>query len=117
MSDDGIDIRNNVRCYIQFLLFFDAKPTYPLDYTFINISGFLSRYGPMVHQEGNNNYDICITDHADHEGILEYINQSKAKFVLTDPSRTNFDNAFKLARSIKDRLNIKSEPGGINNIA
>jgi len=114
MSDEGIYIRNNNQCYIQFLLWRDAKPTYPLDFTYIRLSGFLSKYGPMVHQEGNNDYDVCITDHADHEGILDYIIESKAKFVLTDPSRTNYENAFKLARAIRVRLNIKSEPGEIN---
>ena len=113
-SNEGIYIKNTLKEYIQFLTPFDALPTYPTDFTFIHLSGFLSRNGIFYEQDRKNEYTISITDHADHNGIIEFVEKSGAKFVLTDPTRSNYENAIKLAKSITQRLGVKSEPAIIN---
>jgi len=51
-------------------------------------------------------YNIAISDHADFNETLEYINETRAKIVLTDSTRSN--NAEELATAIRKRLGVNA---------
>jgi putative mRNA 3-end processing factor len=53
-----------------------------------------------------NYYVIALSDHADFNGLLEYVRKSEAQLVITDSSRC--PKAYTLAREIKNRLGIEA---------
>ena len=60
-----------------------------------------------IFRAGANRYVVAISDHADFNGILEYVKESQPKLVITDASRGG--SAFELAEEIRRRLNIESK--------
>ncbi len=61
-----------------------------------------------VYRYSRNRYVVAISDHADFNGIMEYVRRSKPKLVVTDSSRGG--GAFMLAEEIKRRLNVDARP-------
>lgn len=55
-----------------------------------------------------NRYVVAISNHADFNGILEYVKRSQPELVITDASRCG--NAIMLASEIKERLKIDARP-------
>jgi len=61
-----------------------------------------------VFKVAKNRYVVAISDHADFNGILEYVKRSHSKLVITDASRGG--NAMILASEIRKRLNVAAQP-------
>lgn len=59
--------------------------------------------GPL-RQINEKTYLVALSDHADFEQLLEYVEKSKPKIVITDASREG--SAYILAREIKKKLSI-----------
>jgi len=59
-----------------------------------------------IYQPSENYYVIALSDHADFRGLLEYVEKSKAKLVITDASRC--DRASELAEQIKSKLEVEA---------
>ena len=55
-----------------------------------------------------NYYVMALSDHADFNGLIEYVKQSRPKLVITDSSRCG--KALELARQIKKKLGIDAKP-------
>jgi putative mRNA 3-end processing factor len=72
----------------------------------IRVSACMAREG--FYEARKNYYVAALSDHADFNGLLEYVKQSKPKLVITDNSRCG--KALTLAREIKKRLDIDAKP-------
>lgn len=57
---------------------------------------------------GHNEYTIALSDHSDFDQLIEYVEKSRPKFVITDNYRIG--DAVSLAREIKKRLGISAKP-------
>jgi len=55
-----------------------------------------------------NEYIIALSDHSDFNGLLQYVEESRPKLVITDNYRIG--DAAALAREIEKRLNIPAKP-------
>ncbi|WP_369055631.1 hypothetical protein [Kineococcus terrestris] len=85
----------------------EGRAAVPASACFIVLSGFLGR-GPDPVEEyvRGGSYKISISDHADFEGTLAYVQRTGAQYVLVDNTRGG--NGEVLAASIRDRLGIKA---------
>jgi putative mRNA 3-end processing factor len=75
-----------------------------IHYTKINVSRWRAK--EPFYQISSDYYMIALSDHADFEGILEYVQASEPQFVITDNSRGG--HASSLAEEIQQRLKIQS---------
>ena len=55
-----------------------------------------------------NNYSVTLADHADFDGVMTYVRESKPKLVLTDSKRHGY-KAAQLAREIENQFNVKAK--------
>jgi putative mRNA 3-end processing factor len=62
----------------------------------------------VVETFGDNGYKVGMSNHADFEGTLSYIQSTKAEFVVTDACRVQPDRARELATAIKQELGIEA---------
>jgi len=83
-----------------------ASLTEGIEYTKILVSRFYSL--ELVSEIGYNYYQIAISDHADFNGIMEYVQKSNPKLVITDRSRGRY-HALLLAAEIENRLHIRAK--------
>lgn len=67
----------------------------------------VSRYNALepLCEIGYNYYQLAISDHSDFNGIMEYIQKSNPRLVITDRSRGRY-HALLLAAEIENRLHI-----------
>jgi len=70
--------------------------------TNIVLSGW--EFSEPLRQINEKTYLVALSDHADFEQLLEYVEKSKPKIVITDASREG--SAYILAREIKKKLSI-----------
>ena len=70
----------------------------------ISVSGW--EFNSPKRQIADNEYIIALSDHADFNGLLRYVKESKPKLVITDDYRVG--DAKVLAREITKRLGIKA---------
>jgi putative mRNA 3-end processing factor len=68
------------------------------------ISGW--EFYSAIHQTGNKEYVVALSDHSDFNGLLEYVRRSKPEFVITDNFRVS--NGETLAREIHKSLGISA---------
>ena len=59
-----------------------------------------------IHQTGNKEYVVALSDHSDFNGLLEYVRRSKPEFVITDNFRVS--NGEALAKEIRKSLGISA---------
>lgn len=59
-----------------------------------------------IHQTGNKEYVVALSDHSDFNGLLEYVRRSKPEFVITDNFRVS--NGETLAKEILRTLGISA---------
>ena len=72
----------------------------------IRTSAFMAKED--FYQPRENYYVVALSDHADFNGLIEYVKQSKAKLAITDNTRGG--KALELAKQIKKRLSIEAKP-------
>lgn len=93
--------------YIHLLLSFERVPEAD-DATVIKLSRYMgSLYDPIL-EINQRHYCVSMANHADFEGIIEYVSQTGAKYVLTDNTRGGY--AIDLAYEIRKRLGIDAYP-------
>ena len=68
------------------------------------VSGW--EFGSACRQIGEKEYVLALSDHSDFNGLLQYVEESKPKLVITDNFRAG--DAQVLAQEIQKRLGIKS---------
>ncbi len=94
--------------YIRFYGTGDRFPVQVEAGTTINLSAFRTDCYDPVLQYSERSLSVALTNHADFNGTLEYIQSTGASHVITDNSRGG--HAVELAREITRRLGIKAEP-------
>ncbi len=70
----------------------------------VSVSGW--EFTSACRQVGDKEYVLALSDHSDFNGLLQYVEESKPKLVVTDNSRVG--DAEALAREIQKRLGIKA---------
>lgn len=80
----------------------------PSDVTTISLSGIFGRNHEPITSISENSFVLTYSDHADFNETIEYIKETRAKKVITDPTRSGTHRARTLARQIKQRLNISA---------
>ena len=70
----------------------------------VSVSGW--EFTSACRQVGDREYVLALSDHSDFNGLLQYVEQSKPKLVVTDNSRVG--DAEALAREIQKRLGINA---------
>lgn len=75
--------------------------------TTINLSGFRVRKEPVQTVAEDRTYTVCLSDHADFEDTLEYVEATGAHHVVVDNSRSG--NGVELALAIAERLGIPAD--------
>jgi putative mRNA 3-end processing factor len=68
------------------------------------VSGW--EFASACKQAGEKEFVLALSDHSDFNGLLQYVAESKPKFVVTDNFRVG--DAEILAREIQKRLGIKA---------
>ena len=79
-----------------------AKGELPEKGVKIILSGW--EFEKPIRRIGPNEYLVALSDHSDFQGLMEYVEKSKAGFVITDGSRVG--DAQRLAPEIQSRLGI-----------
>lgn len=97
------EVRNNK--YIRYWGYGIGQPNDVVDG--ISILLRTQDYSKPVKRQGLREYSVGLTNHADFNGTLKYIETTGAKFVVTDGHRSP-ENAETLAKQITKRLGIKA---------
>lgn len=93
--------------YVRFYGTGDRRPV-NIDGTLISLSAFRTARDNPVIEYSERALRICLSNHADFNGTLEYVQATGAEFVLTDNSRGG--HAYELAFEIAKRLGIAVLP-------
>jgi len=72
------------------------------------LSAFASDFKNPVMEYSERSLSVALTDHADFEGVLEYVRATGANYVVTDNARGG--HAVELAQEVRDRLGITAIP-------
>lgn len=72
----------------------------------IYVSGW--EFSSPCRRIGSNEYRVALSDHSDFNGLLQYVEGSRPKMVITDNHRSG--DAVVLAREIQRRLKIPAKP-------
>jgi putative mRNA 3-end processing factor len=86
----------------------DKRPTDEVVGSRIVLSAFMSRPDDPVLAYGATSFRIALSDHADFEGTMQYVQASGAQYVVTDNTRGG--NAVLLANAVRERLGIYAVP-------
>lgn len=93
----------------RFITFYgkgDGKPIDPVGST-ISLSAFMSKVDDPVLRYSERAYRVALSNHADFEGTLEYVEATGAQYVVADNTR---GRGVELAQEIKSRLGIEARP-------
>ncbi len=74
----------------------------------ITLSAFLTRPDDPITEYSDRAFAVAMSNHADFEGTLEYIESTNAKFVVTDNTRGG--KGYQLAAEIRQRLGVEARP-------
>jgi Cft2 family RNA processing exonuclease len=106
-SCEGKEIVQSDR-YIRIYGKGDRLPTEIRHGTTVVLSAFSTDHSDPVLEYSEKACRVALTDHADFEGVLEYVKASGASYVVTDNTRGG--HAMDLARELRDRLGIDADP-------
>lgn len=93
----------------RFVMFYgkgDGKPVAPEGST-ISLSAYMSSRDDPVLQYSERAYRVALSNHADFDGTLEYVQATGAQYVVADNTR---GNGVQLAQEIAARLGIEARP-------
>lgn len=102
-SSEAAEIQKSGSPFISFHRIGSNVPE-AKDFLKIRVSAFMAKED--FYELQPNYYVIALSDHADFNGLLEYVRRSEAQLVITDGSRC--PKAYMLAREIKERLGIEA---------
>lgn len=100
-SREAFEIRKSRQPFVAFYRIGSRIPAAEKALT-IRTSGYMARED--FYQPRKNYYVIALSDHADFNGLVEYVKESNPKLVVTDSSRCGKAVAF--AKEVKKRLGI-----------
>jgi len=103
-SEEGREIMKS-GWYVAFLHSSSGYTSRPRG-TSIILSGW--EFSGPIRFLGENRYIVALSDHADFKQLIEYVESSRPRLVITDNSREGY--AAKLAKEIEKRLKIKATP-------
>jgi putative mRNA 3-end processing factor len=95
----------------RYVRFYSTGDELPIDYppgTTITLSAYMSKPDDPVLEYSNTAYRVAMSNHADFDGTLAYVQATGAEFVVTDNCRGG--HAVELAVAIRDRLGIAGIP-------
>jgi putative mRNA 3-end processing factor len=82
----------------------ESRGNVGLDNFRVLVSGW--EFYSAIHQTGNKEYVVALSDHSDFNGLLEYVRRSNPEFVITDNFRVS--NGETLAKEIRKSLGISA---------
>jgi len=107
LKDDAAQevIKRGERHIVFHLLGRKLESLPPIHYTKIRAS----RWGTKesFYRTADDYYIVALSDHADFNGILEYVRESKPKLVITDNYRAGSANS--LAQAIRNELHVEAK--------
>lgn len=106
-SDEGQEAVRSGR-YIRLYGKGDRFPVDIPNGVTIVLSAFSSDFENPVLEYSERSLSVALTDHADFEGVLEYVRVTGASYVITDNTRGG--HAVELAQEIRARLGIIAVP-------
>lgn len=106
-SKEAIEIAKAGR-YIRFYGTGDHFPLQINSGATIRLSAFMANPDSPVIEFSDKALSVALSNHADFEGVLQYVDATGAKYVVTDNSRGG--HAVELAREIRERLGITAIP-------
>ena len=95
-------LKNNLPCIAFYHM--ESKGNVGWENFRILVSGW--EFSSAIHQTGNKEYVVALSDHSDFDGLLEYVKRSKPEFVITDNFRVS--NGETLAKEIRKSLGISA---------
>lgn len=106
-SDEGIEARQAGR-FIWFYGTGDKRPVDIGEGATISLSAYFARRDDPIMEYSERAYGVALSNHADFNGTLAYVEATGARFVVTDNSRSG--KGYELALEIKHRLGIEAQP-------
>ncbi len=82
----------------------ESRSSIGLDGFRVLVSGW--EFYSAIHQTGDKEYVVALSDHSDFNGLLEYVRLSKPELVITDNFRVS--NGETLAKEIQKKLGISA---------
>ena len=104
---EGLELSQTQRV-IQVYSTGDGEPYVKQNGTTIVLSAFASHNTKPVTEFSEKSFSVALSNHADFEGTLAYIEATGAAFVVTD--NTRHGKGVELAEAIKRRLNVDARP-------
>lgn len=98
--------------YIRLYSKGDKLPVMLPEGVMITLSAFMARSDDPVQEYSERAYCVALSNHADFRGTLDYICATKAKYIVTDNTRTH---GVELAEAIRNRLGIEARPSSNHN--
>jgi putative mRNA 3-end processing factor len=89
----------------------DRFPVDILNGVTVVLSAFSSDFKNPILEYSERSLSVALTDHADFEGVLEYVKATGASYVVTDNTRGG--HAVELAQEIRARLGINAIPSNL----
>ena len=93
--------------YVRLYSKGDSFGNEPRDGTSIICSAFMTDIDHPLKQFSDRSYSVALSNHADFNGTIAYVEATKAKTVITDNTRTH---GCELAIAIKNYLGIDAKP-------
>jgi Cft2 family RNA processing exonuclease len=112
LKKEIIEIKDEKK-YIKFYRNKSVLPSDTSDHISIRLKSVYHRNSGPLTVHGDNSYTVAISDHADFNETIEYIQNVKPKYVFTDPA-TSMKNASNLSKEIIKKLRIESKPAKVN---
>lgn len=109
-TDEGQEAIKNGR-YLRLYCKGDRFPVDIPQGVTVVLSAFASDFKSPVLEYTERSLSVALTDHADFNGVLEYVRSTGASYVVTDNSRGG--HAVELAREIQERLGIFAVPSNL----
>jgi putative mRNA 3-end processing factor len=96
-------LEDNLPCVAFYHM--NARGSVGLRNARICLSGW--EFNTACKQIGEREYLVALSDHSDFDGLIEYVERSKAKLVITDNYRSH---GAVLAKEIRKRLGVSAFP-------
>lgn len=95
------------RSYVRLYSKGDGFPNEQLEGTSITVSAYMADRSDPQMMYSDRAYKVAMSNHADFNGTLEYVQATRAKRVVTDNTR---NHGLQLALSIQQRLGVEATP-------
>ena len=106
-TEDGRKIIKD-ETHLRFLGKGDHPPVDPWLGTTITLSAYMTRPDDPVLEYSERSYRVALSNHADFNGTLEYVQATGASYVVTDNSRGG--HAVELANELNKKLGVEARP-------